>query len=172
MIYNNLFLLIFVYSEIITPEQGAAMEVCENLEPLEVLVDTEYQTISQKLKGRRVVNLGYVLEKYSAVVKHSLRCTMGRMEFQKEFRHGLHSKLVFYCDNCEQSMTINTEPPEAIKTVNSTVVWGSLSTGLGHNQCEELFGVLDIPFMTAVTFARQTAIVKKVGQVKYVNLNC
>lgn len=131
--------------------------------PLECEPDKSYRSISDILDGRRIVNLGHVLKEYGKVVNHKYKCTMGRMDFVKETRKGLISYLHFYCDNCEKRYVITTDRPgKSLEDVNKAVVWGSLSVGIGHSQCEELFGVLDVPFMSTKKFISETHHLKKV----------
>lgn len=129
----------------------------EFLPPLEYEIDPDYKLLGNFM-GRRIVDLAHVLKEYQTVVTHPIKCTMGRMKFIKETRVGLVSNLHFHCDNCNKTFIVSTEPPG--KSVNNAVVWGSLSTGIGHNQCEELFAVLNIPFMTSKTFSREVVKVK------------
>ncbi|CAG9820787.1 unnamed protein product [Phaedon cochleariae] len=85
---------------------------------------------------------------------------MGRMDFKKETRIGIVSKLHFECDNCDKTFIICTsESPNG--KLNDSVVWASLSIGIGHSQCEELFGVMNIPSMHQKTFANEMVSVKK-----------
>ncbi|CAH2017030.1 unnamed protein product [Acanthoscelides obtectus] len=62
-------------------------------------------------------------------------------------------------------MVIESEPPcTTKKSVNTAAVWGSISTGIGHSQHEELMGVLNVPAMTFRTFRKKTSTVKKVWE--------
>lgn len=137
----------------------------DTLPPLEMEVDSSYRTVADLLTGRRIVKLGYFLQQYKSVVNHPKKCTMGRMDFVKEVRRGLLSELHFHCSNCEKSLTVATDdiPKMTKKDLNEAAVWGSLSVGIGHNQCEELFAALDVPFMTPLTFKKKTFKVKQVS---------
>lgn len=136
----------------------------ENLPPMECEADESYRSISDIMEGRRIVNLGHVLKEYGKVLNHKYKCTMGRMDFIKETRKGLISYLHFYCDNCGKHYVITTDcTGKSLQDVNNAVVWGSLSVGIGHSQCEELLGVLEIPFMTPKKFVSETHHLKKVS---------
>lgn len=132
--------------------------------PLECEPDKFYRSISEILDGRRIVNLGHVLKEYEKILNHKYKCTMGRMDFVKEHRKGIISYLHFYCDSCEKRYVITTDRPgKSLDDVNKAVVWGSLSVGIGHSQCEELFGVLEVPFLNSKKFISETRHVKKVS---------
>lgn len=136
----------------------------DDLLPLEIENDTNYRSISEQLQGRRIVNLGHILQEYEKIIKHPQVCTMGRMNFVKETRLGLVTRLHFFCDNCERSYIILSEPVgSSIKNINSAAVWGSLSVGIGHNQCEELLGILDVPFLSEKCFLTETVNLKHVS---------
>ncbi|CAH1994216.1 unnamed protein product [Acanthoscelides obtectus] len=127
--------------------------------------DSEYEDYFEELERRRIVNLGHMLFEYGKVLNHSKACTMGRMDFVEEKRIGHLVKLHFFCDNCEKRMVIESEPPcTTKKSVNTAPVWGSISTGIGHSQYEELMGVLNVPAMTSRTFRKKTSTVKKVWE--------
>lgn len=132
--------------------------------PLDIEIDNNFKTISEQVQGRRIVNLGYVLEEYEKIIKHPQFCTMGRMNFIKESRCGLVTKLHFFCDNCEKSKIISSEPAGTnLKNINVATVWGSHSIGIGYSQCEELMGILDVPFLSDKCFAKETFKLKHVS---------
>ncbi|KAI4454827.1 exonuclease phage-type/recb c-terminal domain-containing protein [Holotrichia oblita] len=134
----------------------------ENMPPLEIEPDLSYKTISDVLRGRRIVNLAHVLKEYENIILHRTKCSMGRMDIVKETRRGIISLLHFHCMNCEKSYVISTDPSwKDNDSSNTSIVWGSLSVGLGHSQCEEIFGILDIPFMATKTYAKITLDIKK-----------
>lgn len=131
--------------------------------PLEKEVDKSYKHLDELLTGRRIVNLGHVLREYGKVLDHKNHCTMGKMEFIKESSQGFLTYLYFYCDNCEKTKIITSEPvgPSG-NDINKAGVWGALSIGIGHSQCEEFFSVLDVPFMTPKKFVKETRGLKEV----------
>lgn len=125
--------------------------------------DEEYKSLSDLVKGRRIVDIGYMLSQYEKVATHRFHCTMGHMKFVKETRKGLKVTLHFFCDNCERKMIVTSERDSASNDdINKAAVWGSMAIGIGHSQCEEFLGVLDVPFMTQNTYFRKTSEVKKV----------
>ncbi|XP_044760382.1 uncharacterized protein LOC123317835 [Coccinella septempunctata] len=142
------------------------VEEVDSLPELEREIDSTYQSIKDLLHGRRIVNIGHILFEYEKIIRHSERCTMGRMAFVKETRFGLISRLHFFCDNCDESMILCTDPSNKDNDLSSAVVWGNLSIGIGKNQCKELFAVMDIPFMTQKTFIRKTCQIKKIWERK------
>lgn len=108
------------------------------------------------------MDLGFVLRQYESVALHPVKCTSGKMIFQKEIRRGLKSLMHFYCDTCEKTTVISTHSAE---DVNDSLVWGCTSIGIGHQQCEELLGVLNIPPVSYRTFSKHAKNVKKVVQI-------
>ncbi|KAK4882592.1 hypothetical protein RN001_002710 [Aquatica leii] len=52
------------------------------------------------------------------------------MRIVKEVTFGLNSSLHFYCDNCEKTCVINSEPHNVGKDINKEIVWGCLSTAM------------------------------------------
>ncbi|KAK4879407.1 hypothetical protein RN001_007553 [Aquatica leii] len=153
-----------IYDDTVMAETAKSeINLCGNVEeemfpPLEIETTTEHvPTLFNTIKGRIVVNLAHLLNKYTKIINHSLSCTMGKMKIVKEVTFGLNSSLHFYCDNCEKTCVINSEPHNVGKDINKEIVWGCLSTGIGHNQAEEIFGLLDVPFMHTKTFAKKTS---------------
>lgn len=134
----------------------------EHLPPIECEIDKAFQNINDVLFGRRVVNLGHLLREYEKIVHHSRYCTMGRMQFVKETRNGLVSQLYFYCDNCEKERIICTDP-EGPGAMNMDAIWGSTAIGIGHSQCEEFLGVLDVPFMSVAKYNTHLVKIKNVS---------
>lgn len=131
---------------------------------LEREVDSSYKPISQLLEGRRIVRLGHVLQEYEKLIRHSDICTMGRMIFTKETRFGMNSRLHFFCDNCERRAVICTDPHQEGNSLSEAIVWGNLSIGIGRNQCEELFSLMDIPFIAEKTYSCKILQVKKIWE--------
>lgn len=136
---------------------------------LEIEVDQSYKSIKHLLNGRRIVNLGHVLSEYEKICKHGDKCTMGKMTFVKETRFGLTSRLHFFCDNCEEATVLSTDPNNGENEITKAVVWGNMSIGIGKYQCEELFAIMDIPFMTQKTYSQTTAGIKKVALVNCIS---
>lgn len=125
------------------------------------------------MEGRRIVRLGYVLQEYERIIRHSDTCTMGKMVLAKETRFGMNSRLHFFCDNCEKRAVICTDPHQEGEILSEAVVWGNLSIGIGRSQCEELFSLMDIPLMAEKTYNRNVFQVKKVRNIiiiSYLNL--
>ncbi|KAF2899256.1 hypothetical protein ILUMI_06919 [Ignelater luminosus] len=72
-------------------------------------------SLSDVIMGRRVVvDLGYVLTQY------------------EQETAGLHSSLYSHCDNCDKTVALSNQYPSKQKYANKSVVWGCLSTGIGH----------------------------------------
>lgn len=82
----------------------------------------------------------------------------------------MHTRLHFFCDNCNQPIILFSERSGENEQINKSAVWGSMAVGIGHSQFEELLGVLDVPFMTQKSFSRKTVEVKKVSVITIVTI--
>ncbi|KAF2895496.1 hypothetical protein ILUMI_10678, partial [Ignelater luminosus] len=118
----------------------------ENLPELEIVTEPVAESNKELLSGNRIVDIDFFLQETKKLHLHDLRCTMGKMQFQKEIREGFTSVLYYYCDTCNKSITLGTRPQKA--NVNNAFVWGTTSIGIGYSQSDELFSVLNVPIMT------------------------
>lgn len=117
---------------------------------------------STVVSGRRIVDINHVLRQLEIVASHGKHCTMGKYRLNREIVNGLFSKFVYHCDNCNKEFTVTSEPEARKNEANDGLVWGALSIGIGHSQSAELFGVLDIPMMSAKKFRAHE---NKIGKV-------
>lgn len=75
------------------------------------------------------------------------------MKVVGEKRNGLFCEFYLKCQMCNCMKTITSDiKPQSKANVNSSVVLGSISTGIGYTQISELSATLDLPFMTLKTY--------------------
>lgn len=108
------------------------------------------------MEGRRIVDLGYLLEQIVEISKHPpFDCTFSDMRLINEHKIGLVSKLTFTCRMCNLEKTIDlTKRVQDELELNDALVLATISTGTGYSTAEEMFAVLNIPFMTSATYQK------------------
>ncbi|XP_050512375.1 uncharacterized protein LOC126888289 [Diabrotica virgifera virgifera] len=75
------------------------------------------------------------------------------MKLVGEKRTGLFSEFYLKCQMCNCLKTITSDKKSENKVnINSSIVLGSISTGIGYSQTSELAATLDLPFMTLKTY--------------------
>uniref|UniRef100_A0A1B6FPA7 Mutator-like transposase domain-containing protein n=1 Tax=Cuerna arida TaxID=1464854 RepID=A0A1B6FPA7_9HEMI len=91
-----------------------------------------------------------------------LGCSFQNMVFMRERRVGLKSCFIFNCNFCniEQSLWSKLEKKEEMD-VNTSAVSGTITTGGGHYQLEELLSTMNIPPMSNTTFSKYEEIIHK-----------
>lgn len=78
------------------------------------------------------------------------------MKIVHENRHGLFCEFVLQCEMCLCFETITTEDRNKQSeklNINSSLVLGAISTGIGHSQINELAAAIDMPMMSSNTFS-------------------
>ncbi|XP_063221397.1 uncharacterized protein LOC134530485 isoform X1 [Bacillus rossius redtenbacheri] len=132
--------------------------------PLIVENDTTKRSLDSVIQGRRIVNPSFLLPQLEAVGKHSLSCTTGCLRLRNESRRGLHCVWEYYCEVCGkiQYVTTDEKTVQNKPEINTLLVWGTLSSGLGFTQIQEVMGVLDVPVMSSSCFRQNE---KEIGKV-------
>lgn len=116
--------------------------------------------------GRRIVDVNELFTQLKKIEKHGVDCCFNDLNIVHEVKRGLNSFLKIKCSKCSKVFYTHTcESYEETKqynkmNVNYSAVLGTLVTGAGHSQLEELLGTLDIPCMSPGTFA---SIEKEIG---------
>lgn len=87
----------------------------------------------------------------------------GYFTFDHEIRDGLCSTLVFLCEACGEKRAICTNGDTKDKNLNVQSAWGAVMTGKGHSPITEMFGFMDIPYMSINTYRRYEKIVGQVS---------
>lgn len=89
-------------------------------------------------------------------------CGFSHMTFLRERRIGLISGFVFKCSMCNIEKTLWTEKQVANRMdVNTSAVCGTMTTGGGHAQLEEVLSAMDIPTMSNKTYKRKEDVVSE-----------
>lgn len=122
----------------------------------------EQRTGCNIIPGRRIVDMGYVIKQVLSAGTHSNTCTGGKLEVSKEIRNGLATTVVLCCEFCNKEFRVQSDSPEKYGKANEGLVWGTVSTGSGYSQTEELFAAIDVPIMCNTNYK---TLEDKIGQV-------
>lgn len=139
-----------------------AYDVITPNEILEKDANTNYSEPSRDdpgfiLQGRRIVDIDSFLKQIREMDDHEpFHCSFKDMVPLREVRKGLNSKIMFKCNMCNIESSVWLEPVDQVDSmdVNVAAVSGTLSTGGGHAQLEEITSTLNIPTMSCNTFKR------------------
>lgn len=105
------------------------------------------------LSGRRIVDIQHFLKQILKGERHEpFDCSIIDMQVMRENKSGLYSELVLKCRMCLCVKTITTNENVKNLDVNSSVVLGCISTGIGYSQMNELSASLNMPLMSHNTF--------------------
>ncbi|XP_039296223.1 uncharacterized protein LOC111043599 isoform X2 [Nilaparvata lugens] len=108
------------------------------------------------LEGRRIVDVHSFIAQIQKIDDHlPFHCSFKDMTVIKECRKGLNSCITLKCKMCniEKSLWTNVSN-EKTMDVNTSAVSGTMSTGGGHSQLEEVLSCLYIPCMSYNTFRK------------------
>ncbi|KAK9728156.1 hypothetical protein QE152_g18110 [Popillia japonica] len=107
------------------------------------------------LSGRRVVDIQYFMDQIIKSGNHApFNCSFLHMELMKQERRGLASTYIFRCRLCNIIQKVHTDNADCSDVdVNTGIVFGATSIGIGYSQCNELLTTINVPFMAANTFA-------------------
>lgn len=121
-----------------------------------------------------MVDISYIFEQIKNIVHVGLfECSFSNMTLISEQRHGFRSTFKFKCDVCNIITSINSEKvkPNTYLSINEAAVSGSIATGIGFTQLNELCATMDIPCMSETTFASvQEYISKRIHEVAEVQM--
>lgn len=108
------------------------------------------------LCGRRIVTIKDIFDQVKELDNHSpTGCSFKDLTFLREKRVGLKSGFVFKCSMCNITKVIWSETKKNdLMDVNTSAVSGTMATGGGHAQLEEVFSTMDIPPMSNKTFKK------------------
>jgi hypothetical protein len=115
-----------------------------------------------QLSGRRIVNMIELLEQLKSMGDHGpFGCTFDNMVLLREKRVGLKSGFVFLCNMCNIERVVWSEMKKPGEMdVNTSAVSGTITTGGGHAQLEELLSTMNIPTMTDKTFNKYENVIQ------------
>lgn len=104
-----------------------------------------------EIEGRRIVDLFPFIEQLRGISLHNDgNCSFSELKIAKEIRIGLHSKIVFKCNECARSFRVYTNDDEKTTNtidINSSAVLAANMIGIGYSQLEQFTSVLDVPVM-------------------------
>lgn len=114
----------------------------DNISITEVTINNDLN-----LSGRRVVDIGYLLDQIRNIKHAGFDCTFSDLKFEQEIRKGFHSTLIFNCKICGLIEKIHTDNPQISKCldINSAFTTAMINTGQGYSQLEEISAVLNMP---------------------------
>lgn len=106
------------------------------------------------MSGRRIVDMDYFFNQMKQFTQYNCTiCESGTFIFSKEIRRGLQSSIIFMCNNCGQTLRLNTCPTyDDTENINSSAILGITAIGLGHYHLQEFLAHLNIPSMSYVTY--------------------
>ena len=99
-------------------------------------------------------------------------CSIIDMKIISEKRRGLYCEYTLECKMCLiQKIITNEEKLESKLDVNTSMVLGSVSIGIGYSQINELAACLNMPLMSANTFSNyHTAVAHLVRESAWKNM--
>ena len=108
-----------------------------------------------EISGRRIVDIKLIFESITSFKHLELfKCGACHLRIVKELRIGLISKFTLQCSMCKEVAIVSTDKIEPNHMdINKATVLGTISTGGGHSQLEELLAFCDIPCMSFRTFS-------------------
>ncbi|KAK4880499.1 hypothetical protein RN001_008645 [Aquatica leii] len=108
--------------------------------------------------GRRIFDVDYLFSQLFSKAKHEpFNCTFSDMYVINERRKGLKSIFTLKCRMCGLKDTLQTEPedPSILDTlnINTAATLACISTGIGYSEFEEFAASINMPMMSATTYA-------------------
>ncbi|XP_054008673.1 uncharacterized protein LOC128892331 [Hylaeus anthracinus] len=89
-------------------------------------------------------------------------CIFTNLVITKTIRYGLKTKYFVECQMCRFKDNFWSEPTDDnILDINRDAVYGTLLTGTGHTQLEELLAAIDVPCMSNKTYLKYESEVYK-----------
>ena len=109
---------------------------------------------SAQIGGRCFVDFGHVFAELQRLSAHWINeCRFTDLVITKIKRVGLKIKFIVECRMCHFRNSFWSEPTDDSKLdVNRGIVAGTILTGTGHKQLEELFAAVDVPCMSNKTY--------------------
>ncbi|KAF2898422.1 hypothetical protein ILUMI_07747 [Ignelater luminosus] len=142
---------------------GVVSNDCETGQSRET-VDASSTTSARRLLGRRMVDIQHLLDQLSILDSHDSKynCSFKNLNFIQEKRLSLSSKLCFKCNMCLNEFYVELNKSQSSQMdINTSVVAGAVSIGIGYSNAQELFESIDIPFLSSRTYAKYHDIVHK-----------
>ncbi|XP_076660424.1 uncharacterized protein LOC143363777 [Halictus rubicundus] len=98
-----------------------------------------------------IVDLRHIFEEMKKLESHSetLKCCMANLTITGRRRLGLATKILIECKMCKYKTEINSESAESDRlNINCSAVAGTITSGGGYIQMEEMFSAMNIPCMS------------------------
>ncbi|XP_076656376.1 uncharacterized protein LOC143361021 [Halictus rubicundus] len=98
-----------------------------------------------------IVDLRHIFEEMKKLENHSetLKCSMANLSITGMRRLGLATKILIECKMCKYKTEINSESAESDRLdINCSAVAGTITSGGGYMQMEEMFSAMNIPCMS------------------------
>ncbi|KMQ82875.1 hypothetical protein RF55_21602, partial [Lasius niger] len=140
------------------------IEDVENVEDVEdienIVLHTDenidaYRLYSEEISGRRIVDFGHVFAELQRLSTHWINECRFTDLIISEQKHGLKTKFSVKCRMCRFTESFWSEPTDdKILDVNNGIVSGTILTGIGHKQLEELLAAVDVPCMSNKTYIK------------------
>ncbi|XP_053995308.1 uncharacterized protein LOC128885335 [Hylaeus anthracinus] len=104
----------------------------------------------EEISGRSIVDFGYIFAELQKLSNHNPNmCIFTNLVITKTIRYGLKTKYFVECQMCRFKDNFWSEPTdENILDISRGAVYGTLLTGTGHTQLEELLAAIDVPCMS------------------------
>ncbi|CAG4953640.1 unnamed protein product [Parnassius apollo] len=149
----------------------------DNILPELIIEKDQPETGKRNISGRRIVDIKYFFSKLQEISNHSpYNCGVQSLKIVGEKRVGLSSKFTLECLMCKGKFLLNNIPGDLKKNtesvagastckekyivsgdldINTAVVAGAVSVGIGYSQLDELLSAIDLPMMTEPLYQKQ-----------------
>lgn len=121
-------------------------------------IDDEIFGTESPLEGLHIANLSFVFDQIHDKFDHHnplLNCSFRRVIQTHSRRYGLKSQIFFRCQVCNYQDSIWTDRDDGeTMSVNRSAVAGTMVTGIGFSQLEELLGSMGIKCMSPGTYRK------------------
>lgn len=109
---------------------------------------------SAEIAGRSIVDFGHVFAELQRLSKHWIgECRFSDLVITKTKRYGLQTQYFVECKMCHFCGNFWSEPQsDEILDMNTGAVGGTILTGIGHKQLDELLAAMDVPCMSNKTY--------------------
>jgi hypothetical protein len=147
--------------------RGFAAPSDHDMEPL-VCEEAQPDSNKEKCDVNCIVNINYFSNSLLQKERfHGSKCTSGKLELVRKLkRPGLNSAFEYSCAICHRTWTVECQKQGA-SDYNTTAVWGSLSSGIGHTQLKDVLSTMDVRVMGPGLFSKITTQLKKVNHITY-----
>jgi len=123
---------------------------------------------NSKPVGRRLWTMSAIEKLMTVSCLHGQNCQNPLLRIFKESRVGLQSSFRIRCDSCNTDFECTNETDDCSLGCNRAAVWAGNATGTGYTDLKHSMAVLDVPFLSANTYAKLEAqFENEVAEVSY-----